>query len=379
MKKIITTAVLAASLFMGGVAFAQSQQVALPSAGLTPESPFYFLDKLGETLQRFFTFNPESRGRLEITFAKERIAEIKLILDDKGVTAKGLNVAEAGLQDNISRATVILAQEKQAGKDTRNIAKELSDEISPANDALKDTFKSEKNALETKEDELKAKIKEARRAGDATLVESLTKQLNELKAQKELLEQKEDEQKQDLDEQEEALEEQMDAKDEAEKKIREAEKERAEIINEAKEEGLDVPAEAFAQFDSLIVQAKSALDSGKYDEAKQLAKQAGKSLEGVDENIENLKDAKENEQELKEEAEDQQRETEEKLKEADKENAEKIKEELKQKEEKLKEDQGKAEEEVRRAEEQLQKPESKSEEQPESKSKEQKKESEEQR
>ncbi|MCL5004534.1 MAG: DUF5667 domain-containing protein, partial [Patescibacteria group bacterium] len=172
MKKIITTAVLAASLFMGSVAFAQTQEIALPSAGLTPESPFYFFDKLGEALQRFFTFNPENKAKLEITFAKERIAEIKLILEDKGVAAKGLSVAEAGLQDNISRATIILAQEKQAGKDTRNIAKELSDEISPANDALKDTFKSEKSALEIRENELKAKIKEARRAGDATLVES---------------------------------------------------------------------------------------------------------------------------------------------------------------------------------------------------------------
>lgn len=365
MKKSFFTTILAVSLFASaaGVALAQSQQVALPSAGLTPESPFYFLDRLGESLQRFFTFNPESKARLEITFAAERVAEIKVILESKGAQAKGIEVTQNLLNDELTRATTILTEQKNKGKDVSALAKELNEEFAGPKTALEQTFKDEKRALETKEDELKAKIHEARRAGDTALVESLTKQLNELKAQKELLEQKEDKQGQDLDEQEEALEEQMSAKDEAEKKIGETEKEKAEIINEAKEEGLDIPAEAFAQFDRLLAQAKAALDTGKYDEVKQLAKQAEKSLEEVDKNIESLKDAKENEQELREEAIDQQKEAEEKLKEADKESVEKIREELKQKEEQLKEDQEKAKEELKSAEEQLQKPGSSSDEQ----------------
>lgn len=45
-------------LFVPALVFAQSPQVALPSAGLTPESNFYFLDKFGEALREFFTFNP---------------------------------------------------------------------------------------------------------------------------------------------------------------------------------------------------------------------------------------------------------------------------------------------------------------------------------
>jgi len=364
MKKIfIATTFVTVCFFMlaGGTVSAQSQQSALPSAGFIPESPFYFLDQLGESLQRFFTFNPESKARLEITFAAERVAEIKVILESEGAQAKGIEVAQSLLDDELARATAILAEQKNKGKDVSALAKELGNEFAGPKTALEQTFKDEKRTLKAKEDKLKAKIHDARRAGDATLVESLTKQLNEFKTQKELLEQKEDEQGQELDDQEEALEEQMSAKDKAEKKIRNAEKEKAEIISEAKKEGLDIPAEAFAQFDSLLAQAKAALDGGKYDEAKQLAKQAEKSLEEVDKNIENLKDAKENEQELKEEAEDQQKEAEEKLKEADKESAEKIKEELKQKEEQLKEDQEKAKEELKRAKEQLEKPESKSE------------------
>ena len=80
-------------IFAPFLVFAQNQ-VVLPNAGLTPESSFYFLDRWGEALQRFFTFNPESKARLEITFAAERIAEIKVILETKGVETKGLGIAE---------------------------------------------------------------------------------------------------------------------------------------------------------------------------------------------------------------------------------------------------------------------------------------------
>ena len=80
-------------------------------------------------------------------------------------------------------------------------------------EALKQVFKEQKRALETKEKKLKAKIKEARQAGDATRVDVLQKEFNEVKAQKELLEQNEDKQEEDLDAQEERIEKEMNAKD----------------------------------------------------------------------------------------------------------------------------------------------------------------------
>ena len=340
-------------VFASSTAFAQSPQVTLPSAGLTPESSFYFLDKFGEALRSFFTFNPEGKALLEITFASERVAEIKVILETKGVEAKGLEVAQSRLQAHLANAVTIVTDQKSEGKNVTSLAKELDDEFEGPKSALKQIFKDQERALEAQEKELKAKIREARLAGDAAQVEALVKQLGEVKAQKELLEQKEDERGKDLDEQEKALEEQMEAKDEAAKKIREAEKEKAEAIREARKEGLNIPSEIFAQFDNLLAQAKAAFDSGKYEEAKQLAKQAEKNLDAVDDKIEDLEKAKEEEKELKEKAEEQRIEAEEKLKEADKESAEKIKEELKQKEESLKEDQEKAEDESRKAEDRL--------------------------
>jgi len=297
MKKVITTAILVSSLFVGGAVFAQSPQATLPSAGLTPESNFYFLDKFGEALREFFTFNPEGKAHLQITFAAERIAEIKVILETKGVEAKGLAVAQSRLQAHLANAATIVTEQKAEGNDVGALAKELDDEFDAPKTALEQTFKAEKRALEAQEKDLKSKILEARRAGDTAQVENLIQQLGQVKAQKELLELKEEEAEDALEQEEERLEEEMEAKEEAEKAIREAEKEKQEVLGEAAEEDVTVPAEAFGKFDSLLAQAKAALAADNFQEAKRLAKQAEKNLDSVEEAIEDLEDAKEKEAE----------------------------------------------------------------------------------
>ncbi len=345
-KSFITTAVLVASLFMGGSILAQSPQVALPSAGLTPESNFYFLDKLGEALRGFFTFNPEGKARLQITFAAERIAEIKVILETKGVEAKGLEVAQSRLQAHLANAATIVVNQKAEGKDVSQLAKELDDEFDAPKTALEQAFKAEKRSLEAQEKELRGKILEARRAGDAAQVEVLVKELGEIKAQKELLELKEDKQEEALEQEEERIEEEMEAKEEAEKAIQEAEKGRQEILDESAKDGITVPAEAFGKFDGFLAQAKSALAAGNYEEAKRLGKQAEKSLDAAEKAIENLKEAKDNEEEIK-------ADQEERAQEAKQTQDEKVKEGAKKEAENLKEEQKKAEEETQKAEEQL--------------------------
>lgn len=327
--------ILISLLFIPFLVFAQNQ-AELPGAGLTPESPFYFLDKLGETIQRFFTFNPESKARLEITFAKERIAEIKLILEDRGVSAKGLGVAEEGLNDNLSRATAILADQKQAGKDASELARELSDDFDPAREALKSAFESEADTLDAKIDELKAKLKEARLADNTAQVETLSKEIADLKAQKELLEQHEDKDDGDIEEENEHFDEALGLKKEATGKIKDAEEEKADILKEAEEDNLNIPDGTFKEFDTLLSQAKAAFDAGNYEDAKRLAKEAKKNLKEVEKHLENLKDVREEEEDLNDEEEIQQHELDNKLKDADKEEAGQIREEMEQKNEDLK-------------------------------------------
>ena len=293
-----TFALVALFAFASGTAFAQNPQVALPSAGLTPESNFYFLDKFGEALREFFTFNPEGKARLQITFASERIAEIKVILETKGVEANGLEIAQSRLQAHLANAATIVVDQKAEGKDVSQLAKELGDKFDAPKTALEQTFKAEKRALEAQEKELKGKILEARRVGDTAQVESLIQQLGQIKAQKELLELKEEEAGEALEQEEERLEEEMEAKERAEKAIREAEKEKQEVLDEA---------------------------------------------------VEDLEDAKEKEEELKEEQEEKEREAKEEQEETVKEGTEKDVERLEKEREKAEEATQKAEEQLRDA------------------------------
>ena len=329
-----TKSLLISLLFIPVLAFAH-EPVALPNAGLTPESAFYFVDKIGEALREFFTFNPEGKAHLQIDFAAERIAEIKIILETKGVNAKGLGVAQSRLQANIAKAAGIVEGEKSKGKDVSELAKNISEDFDANKEALKQAFKDGERSLEAKEDELKAKIREARRAGDTAQVEALLKELGEIKAQKELLELKEEEQEEALEQEEEKIEREMDKKEDAEKAIKEAEEERQEVLDKAAEDGVSVPAEAFEKFDRLLAQAKELFSKENYVGAKQLAKQAEDALEKVEDAIEDLEEAKEEEEELKEEQE-------ERMKEADGEEAERLEEKRE-----------KAEEAARKAEEKL--------------------------
>src|SRR3989344_5873843 len=331
--------ILISLLFVPVLAFAH-EPVALPNAGLTPESAFYFVDKIGEALREFLTFNPEGKAHLQIDFAAERIAEIKIILETKGVNAKGLGIAQSRLQANIAKAAGIVEGEKSKGKDVSDLAKSISGDFDANKEALKQAFKDQERSLEAKEDELKAKIREARLSGDTAQVEALAKELGEIKAQKELLELKEEEQEEALEQEEEKIEREMDKKEDAEKAIKEAEEEKQEILiefNRLRTEGIVVMdgsgsdgitrsetgivvmdgsgddeitkvQVALLKFERLLAQAKELFAKENYVGANQLAKQAEDTLEKVDEAIDDLDEAKEQEEELKEEQEEQAKE-----------------------------------------------------------------------
>ena len=301
MKYIIASLILAPYFV-----FAQGQAV-LPKAGLTPESPFYFLDKLGEVIQEFITFNPQAKARLQITFASERIAEIKVILETKGVEAKGLDIAQTRLQANIAKAAKIVSKEKSRGRDVSVLAQDLASNFETSKAVLAQTFKEQKQALKDREEELKTQLRAAHRAGDTVKEEALVQELGQVKAQKEFLELKEEDIDDELEVEEEKIGEEMEAQRKTEKAISEAQEEKQEVLDEAVEEGVELPTNAFAEFDNLLSRAKSAFAAGNFEEAKSLAKQAKTSLKQIERTIKEL----EKTQELKEEAEEAIKEAEE--------------------------------------------------------------------
>jgi len=251
MKKIITTAMLVSSLLVGGAVFAQSPQVALPSAGLTPESSFYFLDRLGENLRQFFTFNPEAKAKLQIEFAGERIAEIKVIVEKKGVNAKGLAIAESLLQANVAYAAEIVSEEKVSDKDLSALAKTLNDEFDARDKLLEQTFKDAKAQLKAQRKEIKTKLlAEARRVGDTAQIAVLEAQLNDIDGQIDALGKKKDQLEDSLQNEQEKIEDEMsedDQKEELEQKEEQEAEEAEEAVEAEEPEEVDEPEEAEEQ------------------------------------------------------------------------------------------------------------------------------------
>ena len=246
MKKIIissTFALVALFIFASGTVFAQGTQVNLPSAGLTPESTFYFLDRLGENLRQFFTFNPEARAKLQIEFAGERIAEIKIMIEKKGVDAKGLTIAESLLQANVAYATEIVREEKTSGKDVTALAKTLNDEFDARDKLLEQTFKDAKAQLKAQRKEIKTNLlAEARRVGDTVQIAALEAQLKDIDGQIDTLGQKKDQLENSLQGEQKNIEKEMSEADQKKEEIEQKEEQEAVEAEEAKE--ADEPEEA---------------------------------------------------------------------------------------------------------------------------------------
>ncbi len=109
---IITASLLTFALTIS----VQAQTTSLPSSGITPDSPFYFLDKWGEGLSRFFAFGKEAKAAKQTEQAEERLAEAKQMADEgKDEEAREAADAYGAL---ISEAASNLAAAAQAGEDT---------------------------------------------------------------------------------------------------------------------------------------------------------------------------------------------------------------------------------------------------------------------
>lgn len=74
-RMALISCILITSLFIGGTALAQDEE--LPDPGITPDSPFYFFDTLGKNIGMFFTFGPEAKVRKALEYAEERLAEAR--------------------------------------------------------------------------------------------------------------------------------------------------------------------------------------------------------------------------------------------------------------------------------------------------------------
>jgi len=78
MSKFISVSLLGVML-LGGIASAQTPE--LPSAGITPGSPFFFLDRFFENIGTFFTFGDAKKAQRFVALAEERLSETKVLAE----------------------------------------------------------------------------------------------------------------------------------------------------------------------------------------------------------------------------------------------------------------------------------------------------------
>ncbi|MEX0916543.1 MAG: DUF5667 domain-containing protein, partial [Candidatus Spechtbacterales bacterium] len=112
------TAVVVFAVFAVPGTFAQEIDEELSNPGITPDSPWYFFDDFTERARLAFTFNDEARTRLELTFADERIAEARVMIQERK-------------EDAAERATTRY-EALLEGAEARNLSPELIARIAEA-------------------------------------------------------------------------------------------------------------------------------------------------------------------------------------------------------------------------------------------------------
>lgn len=281
-----------------------AQEIGLPNPGLTPESPFYFFDKLGEALHEFFTFNPEAKAHLQLAFAAERIAEIKLVLETKGVEAKGLEIAQARLEAHAAKAANIIEKEKERGKDVSKLAGEIVDNFHLQRKAVKKVFEDAKQEFFTQKEQLHQELLTAIEAGDIEAQERIRAELVQIEAVKDAADIKKDAAITALEAEKDRLQDELEEKKRQEDEARDA----AEEAEEAKKEAEERQKDLEEKIQEGQAKAEERMKGAEEKEAERIQKEAEQEQE-------RLRGEQERAEEERKRAEERQRGAEERLRE----------------------------------------------------------------
>lgn len=147
MKKV-TIFVVVLVIFFATVALAQDATT-LPSAGLTPDSPFYFLDIWGEKIGLFFAFSHESKIGKALNYSEEKLSEVYTLTQkgkvEKLSTASGLYEKYITLANN---ETEDLGEEDESVEDvSTKVAESTSKHLSVLEGVLDKVPEQAKDAI----------------------------------------------------------------------------------------------------------------------------------------------------------------------------------------------------------------------------------------
>jgi hypothetical protein len=136
MKKTIYVLTVLTLLF--GAISVLAQDSDLPSPGLLPDNPFYFLKTWKEAIQNFFTFGAENKAEQFLHLADVRLAEYQKMIE-KGKT----EIAEKTLakyEKQLNQALQKIEELENKGKDTKEISQKLEDTINKHLEVLEENL-----------------------------------------------------------------------------------------------------------------------------------------------------------------------------------------------------------------------------------------------
>lgn len=182
MKTKLFTIILG-TMFVFSAALAQSEDLGV-SAGTTPDSPFYFLDKLGEWFAVKLTFNPVKKAELKIKYAGERLAELKDIEEKGALSDKRTEKIKSSYENLIDETGGDIENAKEKGKDVAELVKKM-EELTARHTAVLE------KVLEKVPEQAKAaieKVLEKSKRGHERAIEAIQKEIEEGKIEEEELE-----------------------------------------------------------------------------------------------------------------------------------------------------------------------------------------------
>jgi hypothetical protein len=138
MEKLIISfnALIIFSLIFSTAALAKD--LGLPEAGLTPDSPFYLIKSIKESIQTFFTFGAENKAKQYLHLAEIRLAEYQKMIE-KGKT----EIAEKTLtkyQNQLNRALSKAEELKNKGEDIKDLTEKIQQATSKHLEVLQENL-----------------------------------------------------------------------------------------------------------------------------------------------------------------------------------------------------------------------------------------------
>ena len=104
-------------------AFAQTTDTDLPSPGILPDSPIYFLKPFSEKIRGMFTFGEDNKAKYALTLVVKRLSEAKALFNKGKDDLAGDTIEQVGIENE--NAQKHLAKAETGGKDVTAVVKRL--------------------------------------------------------------------------------------------------------------------------------------------------------------------------------------------------------------------------------------------------------------